>query len=147
MSNAFASKFQLTPQTLILSYLLSLPLLKLLSPLIPNPKSLLLETMVLYNATQVLLNGWTVYYILHALYNGHPIVGDVKATTCSLAVWVHYADKYLEFFDTYFMLLRGNFSQGEEFGGGRGRGGFLRHYEMKIHTRNISEEELYATTC
>ncbi|GMI30666.1 hypothetical protein TrCOL_g2243 [Triparma columacea] len=99
------------PMCLTLSYLLSLPLLKLLSPLIPNPKSLLLETMVLYNATQVLLNGWTVYYILHALYNGHPIVGDVKATTCSLAVWVHYADKYLEFFDTYFMLLRGNFSQ------------------------------------
>ena len=74
--------------------------------------------MVLYNAGQVLLNGWTVYYILNALYNGHPIVGDVKATTCSLAVWVHYCDKYLEFFDTYFMLLRGNFSQGERWRGG-----------------------------
>ena len=73
---------------------------------------MLQETMVLYNAAQVALNGWTVYVIVDALVNKrHPLVGDISATTCTFAVWVHYCDKYLEFFDTWFMVLRGRLDQ------------------------------------
>jgi elongation of very long chain fatty acids protein 4 len=100
------------PAFLTLLYLLSLPSLKWLGQYIPNSKSMLQECMVLYNAGQVVLNGWTVWVILDAIVNrGHPIVGDVTSTTCTFAIWVHYCDKYLEFFDTWFMLLRGNLNQ------------------------------------
>ena len=30
---------------------------------------------------------------------------------CSFAVWLHYCNKYLEFFDTIFMVLRGRLDQ------------------------------------
>jgi len=35
----------------------------------------------------------------------------VGSEMASYAVWVHYCDKYLEFFDTYFMVLRGKMDQ------------------------------------
>ena len=100
------------PAALTVGYLVSLPVLKFLSDnFVSNPKSLLTDCMVLYNVGQVVLNGWTVCYILAALYNGHPFIGSTTATTCSFAVWVHYCDKYLEFFDTYFMVLRNKMDQ------------------------------------
>jgi len=100
-------------------YLVSLPILTVLSRRFllnsVDVKLLLKESMVLYNAGQVLLNGWTVYRILDALLNrGHPFIGGpvrLVDTGASYAVWVHYCDKYLEFMDTYFMVLRGKMDQ------------------------------------
>lgn len=70
--------------------------------------------MVVYNAGQVLLNGWMVYQFINALVNKkHPFIGDLYTshTGTTFAVWIHYMDKYLEFFDTFFMVLRGRMDQ------------------------------------
>jgi elongation of very long chain fatty acids protein 4 len=100
-------------------YLCSLPLLRMFSTRYLenkiNVKVLLRESMVLYNAAQVVLNFWMVCRILHALVmRGHPFISgpfDLVDTGATYAVWVHYCDKYLEFFDTYFMVLRGRMDQ------------------------------------
>merc|ERR1712087_1062039 len=70
--------------------------------------------MVIYNGGRVLLNGWMVYRMVYAvLFRGHPFIGDINTvnTGATFAVWVHYCDKYLEFLDTYFMVLRGKMDQ------------------------------------
>eukprot|EP00980_Cylindrotheca_fusiformis_P007062 scaffold1482_cov120-Cylindrotheca_fusiformis.AAC.4 len=106
-----------TPLFLTGGYLLGLPLLRTFTSLflsdIVDVKVLLKETMIIYNGGQVLLNGWMVYKIMDAvLYRGHPFFGDVQTISgASFAVWVHYMDKYLEFFDTIFMVLRGRMDQ------------------------------------
>lgn len=100
-------------------YLLSLPLLRIFTTRFLdnkiNVKVLLRESMVLYNAGQVVLNLWMVCRILHALIiRGHPFISgpfDLVDTGATYAVWIHYCDKYLEFFDTYFMVLRGRMDQ------------------------------------
>jgi elongation of very long chain fatty acids protein 4 len=77
-------------------------------------KSLLKESMVLYNVSQVALNAWMVWRFVDAVVNkNHPFIGDIYSTSAgaSYAIWVHYCDKYLEFFDTYFMVLRGRMDQ------------------------------------
>lgn len=103
------------PLALTAGYLVSLPLLKLLAKnylsKTVDAKLLLTESMVLYNVGQVLLNAWMVYKFIAALIGGHPFVGDIHSTTATYAVWVHYCDKYLEFLDTYFMVLRGKMDQ------------------------------------
>ena len=107
------------PLSLTAFYLVSLPLLRIFSTrLLSNAvdaKALLRESMILYNAGQVLINLWTVYRILDALvFRGHPFISgpvDLVDTGATYAVWVHYCDKYLEFFDTYFMVLRGKMDQ------------------------------------
>jgi hypothetical protein len=113
------------PLFLTSGYLLSLPLLRIFTSRFLSPnvdvKVLLKETMVIYNGGQVLLNGWMVYKIMDAvLYRDHPFFGDVRTITgASFAVWVHYMDKYLEFFDTFFMVLRGRMDQVRGFQGCR----------------------------
>jgi elongation of very long chain fatty acids protein 4 len=103
-------------------YLVSLPTLKYITDNYLakkfDMKLLLTESMVIYNVAQVFLNGWMVYAIIDALVNkGHPFVGTrslvgvAVESGSSYAVWVHYCDKYLEFFDTYFMVLRGKMDQ------------------------------------
>ena len=100
-------------------YLVSLPILKAACQRYlwhtVDVRALLTEAMVVYNAGQVLLNGWMVYRIVDALVNGgHPFIGgtaDVVSTGATFSVWVHYCDKYLEFMDTYFMVLRGKMDQ------------------------------------
>jgi elongation of very long chain fatty acids protein 4 len=98
-------------------YLVSLPLLRELIDRFKHVdmKLLLKESMILYNAGQVALNAWMVYRMLDALIlHGHPFVGSLDAATstgATYAVWVHYCDKYLEFMDTYFMVLRGKMDQ------------------------------------
>lgn len=84
-------------------------------------KLLLTESMIIYNVAQVLLNGWMVYAMINAVVNrGHPFIGSrslvgvAVESGASYAVWVHYCDKYLEFFDTYFMILRGKMDQVSE---------------------------------
>lgn len=108
----------LVPLAFTSGYLVSLPLLqfivkKYLSKTI-DVKVLLMESMVLYNVVQVLLNGWMVYRFIIALaFKSHPLVGDIHTVEsgATYAVWVHYCDKYLEFLDTYFMVLRGKMDQ------------------------------------
>lgn len=105
------------PLMMTVGYLISLPILHYVVSNVLNVdqkymKALLKDSMVCYNAAQVLLNGWMVYYIIDALLNkNHPFAGDTYTTLCSYAVWIHYCDKYLEFFDTYFMVLRGRMDQ------------------------------------
>jgi GNS1/SUR4 family len=108
------------PFTLTAFYLLSLPLLHLVTNKYNlqkkvDVKLMLRESMILYNALQVLINGWMVYRILDALvWRSHPfIAGPIHQvnTGAAYAVWVHYCDKYLEFLDTYFMILRGKMDQ------------------------------------
>mmetsp|Transcript_23479 Transcript_23479/g.56681 ORF Transcript_23479/g.56681 Transcript_23479/m.56681 type:complete len:365 (-) Transcript_23479:329-1423(-) len=110
------------PLALTAFYLLSLPALRYfverhLAPRY-DMKLLLTESMVIYNVAQVLLNGWMVYAMIDAVANnGHPFIGSRGLTGAAInsgasyAVWVHYCDKYLEFFDTYFMILRGKMDQ------------------------------------
>lgn len=107
-----------TPLSLTVGYLISLPILHLFTQRVLakhfDLKALLFESMVLYNVAQVFLNGWMVYRFLDSLINrGHPFVGDISTVSTGTAyvVWVHYCDKYLEFFDTYFMVLRGKLDQ------------------------------------
>ena len=97
-------------------YLVSLPLLRALVDRFTtvDMKVLLKESMILYNAGQVVLNAWMVYRMVDAvMFRGHPFVGAFSAgqTGATYAVWVHYCDKYLEFLDTYFMVLRGKMDQ------------------------------------
>lgn len=105
------------PLALTLGYLVSLPLLKrLVVNFISKEmdmKTILWEAMVLYNLGQVILNAWMVYRFVLALYQGHPFIGDFSTTKygTSYVIWIHYCDKYLEFLDTYFMVLRGKFDQ------------------------------------
>lgn len=108
------------PFTLTLLYIISLPLLHTLVKHynIHNKvdvKLMLRESMIVYNAIQVVLNGWMVYRILYALlWKDHPfIAGPIHLvdTGAAYAVYVHYCDKYLEFLDTYFMILRGKMDQ------------------------------------
>src|SRR6476660_7124178 len=85
------------PSYMTLGYLVSLPLLRLLSRRFlahnVDVKVLLRESMILYNGAQVALNLWTVYKILHALIiNGHPFVtGPINLVDsgATFAVWVH----------------------------------------------------------
>lgn len=106
-----------TPLALTVGYLVSLPILKFLVQKYCSEidmKALLRESMILYNVSQIALNGWMVWRFLDAVINkGHPFIGDIYTTSAgtSFAVWVHYCDKYLEFFDTYFMVLRGRMDQ------------------------------------
>jgi elongation of very long chain fatty acids protein 4 len=106
------------PLVLTTSYLVALPLLKLFSDKflseMVDVKLLLKETMIVYNGGQVLLNGWMVYRFIDALVNrGHPFIGDLHTVNSgtTFAVWIHYMDKYLEFFDTVFMVLRRRMDQ------------------------------------
>jgi elongation of very long chain fatty acids protein 4 len=108
------------PFTLTALYVISLPILHAITKYynIHNKvdiKLMLRESMIIYNAVQVILNGWMVYRIVYALlWNHHPfIAGPIHLvnTGAAYAVWVHYCDKYLEFLDTYFMILRGKMDQ------------------------------------
>uniref|UniRef100_A0A7R9UBB9 Elongation of fatty acids protein n=1 Tax=Pinguiococcus pyrenoidosus TaxID=172671 RepID=A0A7R9UBB9_9STRA len=81
-----------------------------------DPKATLKETMIVYNVGQVLVNAWMVYAVLQPLATGALPVLDTfvplqNSQAASYALWIHYCDKYLEFLDTLFMLLRGNFKQ------------------------------------
>lgn len=105
------------PMAFTTFYLISLPLLRsFISTYCTNidMKLLLKESMILYNAGQVLLNIWMVYRFIYAVvFAEHPFVGDLYTVSsgATYAVWVHYCDKYLEFLDTYFMVLRGKMDQ------------------------------------
>lgn len=106
------------PLALTTSYLVSLPLLNIVTQKILSPnydmKALLFESMVFYNVAQVCMNVWMVWRFLDAVINkGHPFIGSVDAlgSGTSFAIWVHYSNKYLEFLDTYFMVLRGRMDQ------------------------------------
>lgn len=105
------------PLALTSFYLVSLPLLKSFTATFlkdVDAKALLTESMVVYNVAQVVLNGWMVFQFVNCVvFKGHPFVGDLMTvhSGTTYAVWVHYCDKYLEFFDTYFMVLRGKMDQ------------------------------------
>lgn len=141
------------PLALTAFYLISLPTLKWFTENYLAPKYdmklLLTESMIIYNVAQVALNGWMVYAIIDALvYRGHPFIGSRSLTGVAIssgssyAVWVHYCDKYLEFFDTYFMILRGNMKQVSfgfcSFDHGRSFDRILLKEEDDIYGQNLS---------
>ena len=102
-------------------YLVSLEVLRIFSSKylskMVDVKSLLNESMLVYNVAQVVLNGWMVYAIIMAImFDGHPFIagGRDVTTRASFVVWAHYCNKYLEYLDTYFMVLRGRMDQVSE---------------------------------
>jgi len=106
------------PLSLTVSYLFALPILRFLSKKYLSQtvdvKTLLKETMVIYNFGQVVVNGWMIYRFIDALvHKDHPFIGDLYTVNsgATFAVYIHYMDKYLEFFDTFFMVLRGRMDQ------------------------------------
>ena len=106
------------PLFLTVTYLVSLPILnKFVSNYLApryDMKALLFESMVFYNVAQVCMNVWMVWRFINAVLNrGHPFIGSVDAASAgtTFAIWVHYTNKYLEFLDTYFMVLRGKMEQ------------------------------------
>lgn len=102
------------PLTMTVFYLISLPVMRYLTPKDTDLKPILKESMILYNVAQVALNFWMVYrFVVAVVWNGHPIVGSTSTmhTGTVYVIWVHYCDKYLEFLDTYFMVLRGKMDQ------------------------------------
>ena len=107
------------PLGMTILYLASLPMLQAMTMRFlhnVDVKLLLYEAMVLYNTAQVLLNAWMVWQFLHAvLYQGHPLIAgpmrQVPDTGAVYGAWVHYMNKYLEYLDTYFMILRGRMDQ------------------------------------
>jgi elongation of very long chain fatty acids protein 4 len=108
----------MAPLVLTASYLVLLPLMRIFAKNFLSEhvdvKLLLKETMVIYNGGQVLLNAWMVYRMIDSvLFRGHPFIGDIYTVDkgATFAVWIHYMDKYLEFFDTFFMVLRGRMDQ------------------------------------
>lgn len=106
------------PLGMIAGYLISLPVMnyfvsKYLAPRY-DMKALLFESMVFYNVAQVCMNVWMVWRFVNAVVNrGHPFIGNTEyaAGGTTFAIWVHYTNKYLEFLDTYFMVLRGKMDQ------------------------------------
>lgn len=107
-----------TPLFLTATYLVSLPILNkfVTNYLAPkyDMKALLFESMVFYNVAQVCMNVWMVWRFIDAVVRrGHPFIGSIDASSAgtSFAIWVHYTNKYLEFLDTYFMVLRGKMEQ------------------------------------
>ena len=75
-------------------------------------KELLQPCMIWYNVAQVLINVWMVYRFIRAVaVEGHPFIGNIDSNKCVFVVWAHYTNKYLEFVDTYFMVLRGKMDQ------------------------------------
>jgi len=81
---------------------------------VTDSKMLLERGMTIYNIFQVVFNVWMVGQFLVALtFRGHKFLGDltVRDSGAPLGIWWHYSGKYIEFFDTYFMLIRGNMKQ------------------------------------
>lgn len=75
-------------------------------------KALLMPSMIFYNLAQVVINMWMVYRFLRAvLVEGQGFSGDLYSTHTTYVTWVHYTNKYLEFLDTVFMVLRGRMDQ------------------------------------
>lgn len=103
------------PLLLTGGYLVSLPILKQLHRYLSrrmDVKEMLQPCMVWYNVAQVLINLWMVYRFLRAVaVEGHPFIGNMDSNKCIYVVWVHYTNKYLEFLDTVFMVLRGKMDQ------------------------------------
>jgi elongation of very long chain fatty acids protein 4 len=109
----------LFPIAMTAFYICSLPLLRMftehyLSKKV-DVKHLIWESMILYNAVQVVLNGWMVYRIIDGLlFRRHSFISGpiyVVNSGAPYAVYVHYCNKYLEYLDTYFMILRGKMDQ------------------------------------
>jgi len=103
------------PLLLTCGYLVSLPTLKQVHRYLSrrmDVKEVLQPCMVWYNVAQVLINLWMVYRFIRAVtVEGHPFIGNMDSNKCVYVVWVHYTNKYLEFLDTVFMVLRGKMDQ------------------------------------
>lgn len=73
------------------------------------------EIMVAYNVYQVILNAVMVAGLWHgALNDGQPLWGKVldfgpKGHPIAFFVWMHYNDKFVEYLDSLFFIMRRNF--------------------------------------
>ena len=77
-------------------------------------KDVLFRALTIYNVFQIGMNVWMVQkFVVAVAFRGHHLYGDttVVDSGAPLAIWYHYCGKYLEFVDTYAMLLRGNVQQ------------------------------------
>jgi elongation of very long chain fatty acids protein 4 len=76
---------------------------------------ILFAAMAVYNASQVALCGWMIYATMveHRRRGLHLSCNDFDATNSEIAFVVHvfYLSKVLDFFDTLFMIVKGNWRQ------------------------------------
>jgi elongation of very long chain fatty acids protein 4 len=72
----------------------------------PNPR--LRKYMLTYNLYQVVLNGWCVFALIQEVVMRHSSLFSftVEESSYKLAflIWVHYNNKFIELFDTFFMV-------------------------------------------
>eukprot|EP00808_Paulinella_micropora_P010300 g60327.t1 len=76
------------------------------------------EWMVVYNAYQIILNGWMVVEFLKQVkFLGYGFslnkfnANSEKEYQMAFLIWVHYHNKYVELLDTIFMVIRKKFNQ------------------------------------
>jgi hypothetical protein len=79
----------------------------------PKQKTLkLYNVLQIYNSLQIILNMYMVYNFTE-LISGYNIFGINKSYTTNLknTLYIHYLSKYLDYFDTYFMIFKGKHNQ------------------------------------
>jgi hypothetical protein len=73
-----------------------------------NPKN----AMLVYNVYQSLINGFMAFWLVFQAYRaGFTVWGNyedhsVKGFNIAFGMWMHYNNKYLELFDTFFMVVK-----------------------------------------
>lgn len=79
----------------------------------PEEKTMKLHNVLqIYNLLQITLNIYMVYNFTEII-SGYNIFGINKSYTANLknTLYIHYLSKYLDYFDTYFMIVKGKHNQ------------------------------------
>lgn len=94
-----------------MTYLITI---KMLSNIMKNKNPYSLKTlMFMYNISQILLNIYIVYGLMPLSSNINNIFGlnTIYNNRFKFFVYLHYLSKYLDFLDTFFIILRGKSMQ------------------------------------
>lgn len=72
-----------------------------------NPNLNLKPILRVYNILQVLINGYLVYYFYNTAFSlANPYnINNIYSPAITLGMYYHYLTKYLDFFDTIFIVL------------------------------------------
>jgi hypothetical protein len=67
--------------------------------------------MKIYNSMQIILNIYMIYGLLHITRNNIFAINAPYQYNTEYFVYVHYLSKYLDYFDTFFIIMRGKVRQ------------------------------------
>ena len=67
--------------------------------------------MKIYNSMQIILNIYMIYGLLHITCNNIFAINAPYQYNTEYFVYVHYLSKYLDYFDTFFIIMRGKVRQ------------------------------------